>query len=183
MFRERNTHLVHILAATVYTSNSVETRWNYGGHDTFTSTSENGRRNYILQRIYMPIVSEIIYYRIGRLSRNVVYIWMSGVYYLIILQRRLFILFQDWNAVSMFTTIGLVLFGHFFVYISIYEQYPKRALSYKSQSEGEFLHYLQTPFATISCSGFKSRFFLQIPNFIVRTVLYHDQLITTSNQP
>ena len=63
----------------------------------------------ILQRIYMRTVSETIYHQIGLLSQNVVYIWMSGVYYLIILDFCLFYHF-------MFTIIGLILFGHFFVY-------------------------------------------------------------------
>ena len=84
MFRERNTHLVHILAATVCTSNSVETR---GTIKDMTRSCSRRRMDgeIIFYNGYMPIVSESIYYRIDRLSRNVVYIWMSGVYYLIIL--------------------------------------------------------------------------------------------------
>ena len=61
----------------------METRGNM--KDMTRSCSRRRMDGEILQRIYMPTVSETIYHQIGLLSQNVVYIWMSGVYYLIIL--------------------------------------------------------------------------------------------------
>ena len=82
-FVNKMTHLVHILLRYRLNVQLGGNSWNYAGHDTFMFRSEIWRRNYIFLRIYVPIVSEFMNYPIGRLSRNVIYIWMSGVYYFI----------------------------------------------------------------------------------------------------